>query len=356
MSQPFFRLLAVLAGSTQSELRRQLQYLKAENEILRSRLGCRVVVTASERARLTRLARAAGPAIRSLVSIVAPGTIMRWMNAAAGKGNSGRRFSPRRSGRPRTLEDVRALILRLARETGWGYTRILGETSKLGVVVSRSTVVNTLRAAGVPPATRRAEPTWEEFLRAHASTLWACDFMSRRILTPRGVRFAFVLVFIHVASRRAMVSRSTLRPNAAWVSHQAAQFAVRARASGGTCRVLLRDNDSKFGEAFDSALRAASATPVRLPHLAPNLNAHVERLIQTIQCECLDRFIAIGTGHLDHLVREFVDHYNLERPHSGIGFRAPAGQRCSGGDTPVGRVLRRSRLGGTLNHYVRAAA
>lgn len=72
-----YQLLVVLAGTTRPGLRRQVQYLNAENEVLRSRLSPRVPVTSAERARLARLARAVGPAIPSLVSIVSPGTVLR---------------------------------------------------------------------------------------------------------------------------------------------------------------------------------------------------------------------------------------------------------------------------------------
>ena len=51
-------------------------------------------------------------------------------------------------------------------------------------------------------------------------------------------------------------------------------------------------------------------TPVRLPHCSPNLNAHAERFIQMLQGECLDRFIVMGTEHLDHLTREYIEHNN----------------------------------------------
>jgi putative transposase len=96
---------------------------------------------------------------------------------------------------------------------------------------------------------------------------------------------------------------------------------------------------------------------VRLPHCAPNLNAHVERFIQTVQNECLDRFIVMGVEHLDHLIGQFIEHYNTERPHSAIEFRTPGGSRA-----PLrladrdGPVRCRERLGGALRHYYRTAA
>lgn len=46
----FHPLLTLLASSTHQELVAQIQYLKAENEILRSRLPRRVIATRAERA------------------------------------------------------------------------------------------------------------------------------------------------------------------------------------------------------------------------------------------------------------------------------------------------------------------
>ncbi len=55
------------------------------------------------------------------------------------------RIKARKSGRPATSDDVQALIIRLAKENSWGYTRVLGELKKLGVRVSRSTVIKVLK-------------------------------------------------------------------------------------------------------------------------------------------------------------------------------------------------------------------
>lgn len=76
-ANPFLRLLRVLAGAGRDDLRRQVQYLKAENEILRSKIQGPVRVTAKERFRLVRLARPLGSALRMVVSIAQPETVMR---------------------------------------------------------------------------------------------------------------------------------------------------------------------------------------------------------------------------------------------------------------------------------------
>src|SRR5690606_30684980 len=85
-----------------------------------------------------------------------------------------------RGGRPKSSESLRALVARIAMETGGGYTRILGELRKLGFLsVSRTMVRNILAEPGIEPAPDRGEPVWDEFLKRHAETLWACDFFHK---------------------------------------------------------------------------------------------------------------------------------------------------------------------------------
>src|SRR5262249_36490475 len=161
--------------------------------ILRAKLPRRLVISPPEKQRLLKFGRPLGKALGQLLSIVSLRTFRRWLSG------EDRPRPAAATGRPRTPEDLRALVLRLARANTWGYTRILGELKKLGLAqVSRSTVVNTLREAGLEPAPRRGEGTWHDFVRRHSATLWACDFFSKRVWTPRGLVECFVLFFLHV--------------------------------------------------------------------------------------------------------------------------------------------------------------
>jgi len=229
MPNLFRRLFDVLAGSSQGELRRQIQYLKAENEILRSKIDGPVRVTPVERLRLVRLAKPLGSAMKVLVSIVSPRTFLRGLRDADQR--RPKKKAGRKPGRPRTPEQIRRLVLKLAKETGWGYTRILGELKKLGVKVSRATVVNILKDAGMPTGPQRGEATWDQFIKSHAKTLWACDFLRHRIVTKWGLRDAYMPVFVNVATRRAIATTSTEHPDAAWVAAQVPMF--KAAAGGG---------------------------------------------------------------------------------------------------------------------------
>ena len=217
MKTIFHPLLVLLANLTDQTLARQLkdvvrqlQFVKAENEVLRAHLPERVVVTPRERRRLIRMGKPLGTAIMGLITVVTPGTFLRWIREAKA-GNE-----PGKAGRRRRI-NVRKLIVKLARENpGWGYTRVLGELRKLTrQKVSRQFVANVMREHGFDPGPKRGEKTWDEFLKMHAATLWQCDFFSHKVLTLRGVRELFVIAFLHVGSRKVFVTRATEHPTAA---------------------------------------------------------------------------------------------------------------------------------------------
>jgi putative transposase len=81
-------------------------------------------------------------------------------------------------------------------------------------------------------------------------------------------------------------------------------------------------------------------------------NAHAARFVRSIKEECLNRLIPIGERHFRRTVAAFVEHYHRERNHQGVGNALIVGQPAL---DAAGRVRRRSRLGGLLNYYTRAA-
>ena len=63
--------------------------------------------------------------------------------------------------------------------------------------------------------------------------------------------------------------------------------------------------------------------------------------------------ILFGEASLRRTVREFVDHYHVERNHQGLGNRLITPMTPT---EPGAGVERRQRLGGLLNYYYREAA
>lgn len=79
--------------------------------------------------------------------------------------------------------------------------------------------------------------------------------------------------------------------------------------------------------------------------------------MKTIKYECLNHFIFFGEQHLRYVIKEFVVHYLTERFHQGPDGHLVKGQVESANDNGTsGPVSCRSRLGGMLNYYRRAAA
>ena len=124
-----------------------------------------------------------------------PETIRRWHRSLIARWWT---YPPRRPGRPATDADVRALILRFAREnSGWGYRRIRGELSGLGSRIAASTVWTILQQAGIGPAPRRSSERWRVFLRAQANGIVAGDFFTGETVLFRRL---YALVFIELAT------------------------------------------------------------------------------------------------------------------------------------------------------------
>lgn len=360
MVRIFHPLLFLLARSTADELQKQVEFLKAENEMLRRRLPKkRVLLNSDERAKLLKLGKELGPGIRQLITLVSYSTFRRWIRKEEGKG-------PTRKGRPRLAAIVRELVVLIAKETGWGYTRIHGELRKLRVgPICRQSVKNILIEHGLDPGPKRGQGTWSDFLRIHSETLWQCDFFSKRIWTLKGPRQVFAMAFIHLATRRVFVTPATFLPDAAWMETQARTFLDHAAAERLPCSIITRDFDSKFSEACSQVFKERSIQVKRVGPQAPNLNAFIERWIQSLKHEALNHFIVLGEKHFDLIVSEYVAYYHECRPHQGIGNvllpqpsnqSAELGDDCSSSLLNIAEVKCEQRLGGLLKHFYRVAA
>ena len=118
-------LLMVTAGWVNRHQLIVIEFLQAENQLLKQRLrGKRIRFTDAERALLARKAKSVGrKALLELDTIVSPDTLMCWhRRLVAQKWNFTHRRGP---GRPGIMRKIAELIVRMARDNpGWGYTRI----------------------------------------------------------------------------------------------------------------------------------------------------------------------------------------------------------------------------------------
>jgi putative transposase len=276
----------------------------------------------------------------------------RWLSAdkKTGTKTAGKR------GRPRIPDEIRELILRFARENDWGLGKIHGELKKLGIRVSEQTVKNILREEGFGP--ERGKGTWNDFIRRHVETLWACDFFTKRIVTPKGFVDMFVLFFIHVGSRRVFVSGTTANPDGIWMAQQARNLSMVAGEGPKPATHLILDLDTKFTAKFEEILIADGITPVRTAPRRLNMNAFVERFAQTVKRESLDHFVVLGEKHLRYLIDTFLRHYHRHRPRQGLDNWPPDSVRQPEPAIlafTAGKVECEEQLGGLLKHYYRKA-
>ena len=262
--------LLVEAGGARRDAR--IRLLLAQVEILRRKLGGnRVIPSPDDRARLLAIGQELDHNVVGVIGIVTPQTYSRWVTEL----RQGRK--PKRVGRPRIARNLRAIALRLARENaGWGLRRIVGELRKLRLRISRSSVRRILKEEGFTPSpTRRGkagETTWRRFIRLHLDTLVACDFFTKNVVTPFGIRVAYCLAFIHVGTRRVFLNPLTYHPNEQWVKQQARNVMMWFEDNHIHARFLIHDRDTKFSAGFRRLFKSADTRCLRTPLLAPDAN------------------------------------------------------------------------------------
>jgi putative transposase len=325
----------------------ELLVLRHEVAVLRRQVA-RPRVDWADRAVLAGLARLLPrPLWRGL--LVQPTTLLRWHRDLVRRGWT----YPRRRGRPAVAAEIRALVLRLARENPtWGYRRIHGELCRLGYRIGASTVWTILHRAGVAPAPKRSTVSWRQFLRTQAKGVLAVDFFT---VDTVFLKRLYVLFVIEVATRRVYVLGVTAHPVGEWVTQQARNLLMGLDDRVGRFRFLVRDRDTKLTAAFDAVFAAEGIEVLTTPVRAPRANAYAERWVGTVRREVLDRMLILGCWQLRAVLAEYVDHYNGHRPHRALGQAPPLGSGEPPAFVPAGRVVRRDRLGGLIHEYAKVA-
>ena len=159
---------------------------------------------------------------------------------------------------------------------------------------------------------------------------------------------------MELATRRVHFAGSAANPDEPWMLQV---FRNLTDAEDGFLRgkkYLLMDRDTKFSEAFRVTLEQAGVKAVRLPPRSPNLNPNIERFMQAVKEECLDRMIFFGERSLKTAVVGFLAQYHAEHNHRGLGNQLlEPGEEVG---RTKGEVVCRERLGGMLRYYYKQAA
>ena len=357
MSAVFFRFCVLtVAGWIHRGQQNAIDYLMAENRVLREQLsGRRLRLTDEQRRTLAVRGKTVGRAgLLGIATIVTPDTLLRWYRMlVAAKYDGSRR---RGSGRPCTKATLAELVSRMASENpSWGYTRIRGALWNLGHDVGRNTIKRILVDAGIEPAPERGKRTsWKTFLKAHWGAIAATDFFTVEVVTSTGLVRYFVLFVIDLKSRRVHIAGIAHQVYGKWTEQVARSLTDPSDGFLRGARYLIHDHDPLFTCRFTEILKAGGVSALRLPARSPNLNAFAERFVRSVRQECLRKVIPLGERHLREIVAEYVEYYNAERNHQGLGNRLITPQISE--RAAIGPVKCRERLGGTLRYYHRQAA
>jgi len=355
--QPWQFLLIVLAGWINRDQQATVEYLRAENRVLKELLGKkRVLLNDDQRRRLAVPGKVLGlRRLRDLAGIVTPETILRWhrqLIAAKWDHSAKRKQSV---GRPAVTQEIADLVLRFARENlTWGYDRIQGAFANLGHTVSDQSVGNILKEHGIEPAPERKQGTsWETFLKAHWESLGAIDFTTVEVWTMKGLVTMYILVVMELKTRRIEIAGVTANPDGKWIRQVCRNLTEVDHDFLRNRTHLLVDRDTKLQPLREYLAECSRVKPVLLPPRSPNLNSYIERLMRSLKSETVSRMIFYGEGSLCAALKSKVLYYHSERNHQGLENKLidPVPEVGS----VAGKIECRERLGGLLRYYHLAA-
>jgi putative transposase len=340
----------------------QIDYLKAENRILSAEVQTKNL-NDSQRKILAELAikiRTISKAVfEDSVNIVKPETILKWHRKLVAQKFDG---TKNRKSLKRITKEIELQIVEMAQNNlTAGYGKIQGYLDDLGISYSKTTIKNILIKHGLQPAPQRKyDLTWKQFIKTHVDIMWGCDFFTHEVWSRQGLITYYILVFIHLGTRRLEIVNLTQNPTAEWTVQQARNFFynIDTIPEKANMKYLLHDKGPQFNEAFDNLI--SSTTNELGQKISPKtttcaqMNGHCERVIQSIQTECLDNFICMGERMLRYALKEYQNFYNNERHHQGIDNLIPLATPKA--IQPIGKVKYKEKLGGLLKKYYRQTA
>ncbi|MBU3588090.1 transposase [Polynucleobacter sp. 31A-FELB] len=350
------KLLKHLNTSVNDSLIIQNELLKAQIHELRRQLPNkkRLVFSQFCKQQMARLGKQLSPeGLRDSCLIVRPSTVLRWYRGLIAEkfdGSKNRTYP----GRPRIKPENENLILEIAsKNPNWGAKRIEGALAHVGIDISHQTILNVLERNGFHPSPDRSgSNSWARFIEVNRSAIVATDFLSWEVLTLRGLTSYFILFFIRLDTRQVEIAGISNHPNEQWMTQIARNITMTDIPFYSGMKYLIHDRDTKYCTSFCRTLRYAGIKPIKLPILSPNPNAYAERWIRSIKSECLNHFIFLSKRSLERAVTQYVEHYNLERTHQGIGNVV-----LNASATPENidsSLMHRQRLGGLLSYYYRS--
>lgn len=134
-----------------------------------------------------------------------------------------------------------------------------------------------------------------------------------------------------------------------------AQQLREATPYGQAPRILIRDNDSKFGPLFVRVADSSNIMVLKTPYHAPRANAFCERFLGSVRRECLDHLLILHEHQLSCVLQAYIAYFNLARPHQCLQQQIPDPSAARFADARDGPIIAVPILGGLHHDYRRVA-
>jgi putative transposase len=209
--------------------------------------------------------------------IVTPATLLAWHRRLIAK----RWTYPNQPGRPPVSDEIRDLVLQLARDNPrWdtAESKANYNVSAIGSERARSD-----RSWPADVSARRPARHQVAFLRNQAAGLLAIDFFHLGTVLLRRL---YALVVMEVATRQVHLLGITAHPTGQWVTQQARNLTMDLGEHANRFRFLIRDRDAKDTAAFDAVFTAEGITVAKTPPRTPQANCNIERWGRSLRQEC----------------------------------------------------------------------
>jgi putative transposase len=240
---------------------------------------------------------------------------------------------------------LRTLIIEMkSLNPRWGAQRISDELKKIGMFVSKPTILKVLREEGLifHPPHRRLK--WSEFLKNH-NFIIGIDFTTVFDLFARQY---FILVLLDLKTRELILINATLHPTREWLTQQFRNAFMDREKYPDIC---IADNDGIYGNWLTQMLVNYYGTRlVHTPYRRPQYNGPVERFHRSLKNEAFATNIPLSLSQIQKTCWRYQQYYNQDRCHQGLEGQTPDNIQIQ--SSQIQGFRKRSHLNGAITAFV----
>jgi transposase InsO family protein len=254
-------------------------------------------------------------------------TLRQWTKRYQQYGEAGLQNQRRGAKRPRLSGKIKDKIIALKRSNpGFGSQRIADMLKRLFLLPASTTTVHTTLSREDLITTgqkkKKTNPGTPRFFeRSTPNQLWQSDICTFRL----GGQNAYLIGFMDDYSRY-MIGLGLYRSQTA---ENVLEVYRRARGEYGACKEMLTDNGRQYtnwrgSTRFEQELKKDRIRHIKSRPHHPMTLGKMERFWKTILEEFLLRAQFGSFEEARERIRLWVQYYNHQRPHQGIGGLCPA--------------------------------